>query len=691
MLKINMNSNMEFISVCKVIRDSEKDYLKLYRLADINGDVITAFEYNDNTPATFSNRKIIYSHDIPIEEGSIGVWKWSVTEHDSDVSKDWVDKSYYVHGCHPIQIIRVNDVCDSEELVHALKNGVSCGAIYLKKVMFIYSENPSYTNYKGVLCHNDDLYEDDGVFRLKTKESKLPVYYLSYRDILKIKNIEFLRSLDIGEPAEYVLTKNMSEIIKNEIIKLVTWPNFKAKGISKAEWKMLRDFLQEISDTDFYERITEQCDCSLEDAQKHIQVFLEDAEAYVDGTDVDSRVLDKLVLNHTELREYCQAKAGDIWIKNNKTLVDEANQKLKETEELLAAKQKEYEQKQEKCDILSAEITNAEYRLNEVIAKTEEYNAIGEKTLSKVRNKISQARNDVSEFLSELSLFTSASSINDTGISRNIEKSSFVNGKKLSEEDAEISNSWKNTVEILEVELLEAGVSDNLCHQFAAFLYAAYVNNTNLLLAGPFGESIADALSSVISLSNAGVLSCNGDWSNESVEALLNSEDEIIIVKNPFNGNWIDKLPPELNNSGKMIIYVHPYTEDLLIEPNSLYNYMLPVFTELIVDKKPSNRFLGAVLSDDYAEYIQAKAVPVGEMLLRQLPVSKYEKNRIQQLLSDVHKIIAEGADIDFRFCLFPLAIVTDKKEIISEYIKNNNKLSDTLIKELLNYLGEEV
>ena len=88
-----MNSNMEFISVCKVIRDSEKDYLKLYRLADINGDVITAFEYNDNTPATFSNRKIIYSHDIPIEEGSIGVWKWSVTEHDSDVSKDWVEKS----------------------------------------------------------------------------------------------------------------------------------------------------------------------------------------------------------------------------------------------------------------------------------------------------------------------------------------------------------------------------------------------------------------------------------------------------------------------------------------------------------------------------------------------------------------------------------------------------------------------
>ena len=76
---------------------------------------------------------------------------------------------------------------------------------------------------------------------------------------------------------------------------------------------------------------------------------------------------------------------------------------------------------------------------------------------------------------------------------------------------------------------------------------------------------------------------------------------------------------------------------------------------------------------------------------MRQLPVSKYEKNRIQQLLSDVHKIIAEGADSDILFCLFPLAIVTDKKEIISEYIKNNNKLSDTLIKELLNYLGEEV
>ncbi len=687
---MSMNSNMEFTSVCKVIRDSEKDYRKLYRLADITGDVISAFEYNDNTPATFSNRKIIYSHDIPVEEGNIGVWKWSVTEHDSDASKDWVKKSYYVHGCHPVQIIRVKDVCDSDELVNALKDGVNCGAICLKKVMFIYSENPSHTNYKGVLCHNYDLSDDNGIFRLKTKESKLPVYYLSYRDILQIQNIELLRSLDLGEPAEYVLTKNISEIIRNEIIKLVTWPNFKAKGISKAEWKILRDFLQEISDTDFYERITEQCDCSLEDAQIYVQKFLVDAETYVDGTDVDSRVFDKLVLNHTQLREYCQAKAGEIWINNNKVLVDEANQKLKEMEKLLDAKQNEYEHKQEKCDILSAEIANAEDRLNEVIAKTEEYNAIGENTLLKVRNKISQARNDVSEFLSELSLFTSASTINDTAKSQNIEKSSFANGKKLSEEDAEISNSWENTIGILEAELLEAGVSDDLCHQFAAFLYAAYENNINLLLAGPFGESIANALSSVISLSNAGVLFCNGDWSNESVEALLNSEDDIIIIKNPFNGNWIDKLPPELNNSGKMIIYVHPYTEDLLIEPNSLYNYMLPVFTELIVDKKPSNRFLGAVLSDDYVGYIQAKSVPVGEKLLRQLPVSKYAKNKIQQLLSDVHKIITEESDIDFLFCLFPLAIVTDKKEIISEYIKNNSKLSDIVAKQLLNYLGEE-
>ena len=66
------------------------------------------------------------------------------------------------------------------------------------------------------------------------------------------------------------------------------------------------------------------------------------------------------------------------------------------------------------------------------------------------------------------------------------------------------------------------------------------------------------------------------------------SGEGILLIRNPFCGDWFNALLQETKASHKHIIFCHPYTEDLTIEPQSLFNYMLPVFTDQITDSAPN-------------------------------------------------------------------------------------------------------
>lgn len=41
-------------------------------------------------------------------------------------------------------------------------------------------------------------------------------------------------------------------------------------------------------------------------------------------------------------------------------------------------------------------------------------------------------------------------------------------------------------------------------------------------------------------------------------------------------------------------MFTHPYVEDIQVEPKSLYGFMLPLFTEFLVDKKLLVNTMGA-------------------------------------------------------------------------------------------------
>ena len=55
---------------------------------------------------------------------------------------------------------------------------------------------------------------------------------------------------------------------------------------------------------------------------------------------------------------------------------------------------------------------------------------------------------------------------------------------------------------------------------------------------------------------------------------------DIFTVKHAFRSEWITHIP-DFQKIGGYHFIVHPFAEDLMIEPRNLFSYTLPVFTEL--------------------------------------------------------------------------------------------------------------
>ena len=84
---------------------------------------------------------------------------------------------------------------------------------------------------------------------------------------------------------------------------------------------------------------------------------------------------------------------------------------------------------------------------------------------------------------------------------------------------------------------------------------------------------------------------------NDTDREVLLSEDEIVIVKNPFAAEWVDDVIHMVEESNKFFVLVTPFVEDLLIEPKGIFNYVQPLFTESFVSYRARKKYLPFELS----------------------------------------------------------------------------------------------
>ena len=134
---------------------------------------------------------------------------------------------------------------------------------------------------------------------------------------------------------------------------------------------------------------------------------------------------------------------------------------------------------------------------------------------------------------------------------------------------------------------------------------------------------------------------------------------------------------------------VHPFAEDLLIEPRGLYNYMLPVLTELFVERSSSGTFRGGYLGSGFADHVHPepqKRIP----LMEKVAISPLVQGRLRQILADTKALLRNGSpDDDFLFGVVPYAYVTGKTDILREELQSGHAVSKDTRSLLQAFLGE--
>ena len=666
------------------------------RVADIKNGELTTFLYNPDEPYFYENRNFLIDKTGKVHtKGDLAVFAWSDSPNASGSDKPFNNATELKD--FPIHVFKLS-AKNTLQVIDNLRNGVSCGSTS-HDVMYIFCESDE--GLQGVLCPAQSMEERNQQYFLKDSVSKLPYYLLKSSDILSISDLKnpfgnekyvFLKALVPGTPISYLPTRETSAIIKDVILKnrFLTWNSFRnftsnAEGSHKYTQKELRVFkecLAQVQCKTVQEELAAELGCTVSEATTYIENFIENANSYLEGDEVDTQLLSRLVMANDELREKYTALVEEKWKTDASEKINIAAQKVEKLEN-------QCKKEANTLKSLNSDIEDRRDKLRELQDEVAQNKILARESYSMVQEKIATAKHDVSSFLADMACYFP----NSTVIANSSASTSgdYVNGAALESDKVETFDSWESLVDELRSNLGCVGVAQEYERSLAAFLYATHHVRMPLLLAGYIGEEIGQALSVSVFGKYADILTCSGNGNLSMIHDAFSGEG-ILLIRNPFCGDWLNALLQETKASHKHIIFCHPYTEDLTIEPQSLFNYMLPVFTDQITDSAPNMEdMIGARLKQGEDDFEPAFGRIVSNNVFSELGISKILQNKMQSLFASTQSITKVKEDsLIYRCILTSYAASAEKGEQLCRAIKGRTDLSQDIKKFIFRYFNYE-
>ena len=672
----DIDDGYTYHSLCKIYEYNGK--LWMSRLADVEKNELIPFKVDVNKPPAFGNNTRLRCTTGPDGIGHIGIWAWNFEENYKRPDEDYTH-DLYCEKYVPIEVVDFSVSVNSGEVVDCLKNGVSVNP---STGMIILAIKINNRQYRGVLCSNKNCEIDNGLLKLKEDCYYVDEYTIEFDDIVELDGKMFYRYLKIKGIPKIIKLYDPIKIVTDIVLRRASWNAIKQKGVSKNTWKIYRDYITELPQDELYKEICYSCKCSESEAKQYVVSLIENAETYINNDNVENDILANIIPKHPELIEKCKELINHDWETENVERIKVASEKLMAVEKDVSDKRNELENVKKERDRLSSELS----AISDSIADKEK---LASDVEERIKNKIDDARKNAAEFISQMAFVTP---INSTASI--IPKSCYTSGSLLVSEGIEEYNDINDLQNLISEELQNAGVSSKFRDSLAAYMYSAYLTHTPVLLAGPCGKSIANAFSAALNARLAGTLNCSHSYESNVLSEVMNSDDTVIIIENPFSSEWVYSIMELINIPDKFFILVMPFIEDLSIEPKGLLNYVLPIFTELFVDSEPTNAFVGSMPSEGFIPTIGKKVNNrIYSQLLSKMNMSSLAVKKISKLVAQAASLyeISEGTDLVY--LLLPCAYITGKEELLLETIQNqNNVLSrapSEYIKLVENYLGE--
>ncbi len=689
------DSTDEIISLCSISNLNGQYNLKeLRRYADLDnkGRYYTFLRDRSISPY-FKNRDRLFCNDGPSDIGFYGIWNWAAIPKANDPEKDYV-KSSYNKDIAAIEIVTLTDVTTIDELADLLKNGIEF-VPHSGKVMF--TSCAIGGRYIGVLCEVKKLHSINGKTTISADCTVLPVYEFAQEDVLRLGNVSFYRKAFVGVPNRLCYLKSQLEIVKNIVLSSLSWGVYKSRNITHAQHRAFKDFIEAVPVDDITSKIVAACHCSLPAAKDLLNEFLRTVDKYVDGDSLGDEIVSSAVAANAGIQEKAKSLVRQDWEAENAKLLSDAKGQL----EVLRAEREsaagELRSAQESLEKVKAE----EARLADSITAKE---SLAEQVEQAVATRIQKARENAADFIAEMA-FAGMPAVQSLpqlqvggaavpGLS--VASSETYRVCPDERNELECHHSWDDVIIATELCLEDAGVAPKYGQGLAAFLCAAYIKKQPLLLVGPNAIDIIEAFSATLCAHKHGVLCCEGSYDRQAIEKIGAAGESIVLINNLLASGWINRLPEILARKDIFYVATHPYAADIQVEPGSLYGFMLPLFTEFLVNQPARGEYLGGYLADELKEDIKKRLATESS---KQLPIlsefvpSPLVRTRINRLAAMMHNLCPNAkADDDFMFCVFPIAYASMAVNKLTEKMANPQSgivISKNLKGDLKFVLGE--
>lgn len=681
----------EVTSLCSVYTDySGKKWLLRHADLDSNGRY-EVFVKDENLAPYYSNRGNFYYEDGPSTDGFYGVWSWSADENKYNPSKDYV-RSRYNTELDAIELFIFTQATSLYELASLLKGGVDWQP-HSRRIMFAFPVSKG--EYVGILCAIKDLNVSEGKSSIQERVNAVPVYEFTDADILPLSSgLFFYKNAFAGVPNRLYYLRTPLDVVKGIVMESISWDAYKLRALTRTERRAYKDFLAALPVDNITYRIGNACNCSNPAARELLAEFLSSANKYIDGDSLEDRIVLSAISASAELQDRTKRLLREDWEKENEMLLTEAQQKLNLLRAELGTVTENLNEAQAALNKTKAE----DERIAGIIAEKEK---LAEDVERAVAERIQKASENAADFVASMAFFrgqqaqlagSATCTSNEVEAESNIPRY-CVYPELESPDELCVHHSWADVITTAGYELAEAGVAQQHIGGFAAFLCAAYIEKQPVLLIGPNAIDIAEAFSAAVAAHKRGVLDCEGSYSRREIEKIGAGGEDIVIINNLLAGGWMNRLPEILSNRSVFYIATYPYSEDVQVEPKSLFGFVLPLFTEFLVEQRATGKYVGGYFSDDFTPYSAKNHKHREPPALSRLAPTVFSRKQISRLVATMHDIYPDAtADDDFLFCVFPIAYASLEISELADAVagaQNGLAISASLRRELSCVLGE--
>ena len=653
------------LSVCCVRLSTYNDNYVLQRLADIvNGEIVKP-KIDPDEPKIFGNRITLYKKDGPDQEGYIGIWNWSAFYNISDSSKDYVE-ARFEPAINFIEVVNANITgqTSNNSIIAILKEGIISDE--MKDILFV-GKISDHNEYKAVYLRKKNQNYVKGRIVLKPSELKIPYYTIPGSDFIEIEKRIFYKYTSIKQAINgFIPVKQPYEVVKELFLEKLSWQDLKLQGISRNTYRQIKEYIESIESESIIKQLMEKLDCTEQQAIHYINAFIESSSKIMDGQSVNDSILLSLIERNSELSSKVDELSYIRWKAENQQLLDSMKLQLVSLDNKKANLIKEIEQYKKDLAIKQSELAET----NENIIKTKELND----EMSRASEKgIQEIKSNMSGFIADMALLSALydSQEKNRAIPSGETDQSAIPSPSI---EPDINETWKNELQTLESELSTVGIDDGFVPGLAATIYSCFVHGFPIMLAGPFGDDIAKAISVSIFGKYPRFINAATEYDDGYSDI-----EGITVIQNPFLTKQRDVILNRISHTSENCFYIltTPVFEDLKIEPGSILDYFYPIDTSMFLAKRPGRNFVGGKRTSTFIPYKCSNKQRFRHgKLMKEMKLSNYSASMIMSIAEDAREMNdALTENYDYLFCLITIGAMTGSEEKVIIECENDIKV----------------